>query len=66
MSKKWYILREDFNANVFVMNARPFDSETKAKEVLADFLAKQLKPHHQDYQVTSEVPKSAKWDLATL
>ena len=55
----WFIIREDFNDNVFVMNNKPFLDKARAQAELDNFLFDQLKPHHQDYEVTNEVPEGA-------
>ena len=41
------------------MNAKPFDDQKTAQAKLDTFLSAQLKPHHQSYEVSDNLPDGA-------
>ena len=63
---KWHICRTDFSDVCYVMTGKPFDEKADAEKCLEDFLNNQTKLHHQDYEVTDEVPDGANWDNPVL
>lgn len=56
----WFVLREDFSNNVFVMSdkngAIKYDSEAAAEAVAKEF---NDKGHHQRYWTSREIPPHA-------
>lgn len=56
----WFVLREDFSNNVFVMSDKDgpiqYESEKAAKAVAKEF---NDKGHHQNYWVSQEIPPEA-------